>query len=362
MAFRKSLHHIGFTLSGIIGCFLMISVLPSMVFEQPGRAYQKALGRGSTGNLKRAYKRWVAECGSSSSSGPVIRLVWNKTLSSEYAKTKGVAKMNLEEASAHVRIRGCDDNRISEIWLVDNLPGPGRSLLPEAGDGMIHAGSLEFEGANSWLDRKIIPMQMRDFEVNWVVVARRDENQDHKGVLCGSTSLFQRLYRDPDQNTPSCKQGPRRIGGLAALHSSAVDSRGIAPPTAPDAVLINQGRLLFFNETFKRNGRTCGSCHPEENNFTIDPKFIATLAENDSLFAGDLLPALSESCERPQLMREVGLLLENTRRSGDLENKFTLRSVPHFLAMRSSPASPMEFDWPGVPTDDGLLQLSATSP
>jgi hypothetical protein len=158
MAFQKSLRHIGFNVSGIIGCFLMISILPSMVSEHPGRAYQKVLGRGSTGNLKRAYKRWVAGCGSSTPSEPTIRFVRNKKLSSEYTKAKSIAKINREEVSVHVRIRGCDDNRISEIRPVDNLPGSGRSLLPVSGDRMIHAGSLEFDSTNVPTDDRLFQL------------------------------------------------------------------------------------------------------------------------------------------------------------------------------------------------------------
>lgn len=158
MAFRKSLRHIGFNVSGIIGCFLMISILPSMVFEHPGRANQRALGRGSTGDLKRAYKRLMTECGSSSPSGSVIRLVRNKTLFSKYNEVKVIAKINREEASVHVRIKGCDNDRISEVWLVDNLPGSGRSLLPGPGGRMIHAGSLEFDWTDVSTDDRLLQL------------------------------------------------------------------------------------------------------------------------------------------------------------------------------------------------------------
>ena len=36
------------------------------------------------------------------------------------------------------------------------------------------------------------------------------------------------------------------------------------PPPDPAQELIAKGRELFFNETFDGNGRTCGTCHPEE--------------------------------------------------------------------------------------------------
>ncbi|HKO53270.1 MAG TPA: hypothetical protein VJV79_36420 [Polyangiaceae bacterium] len=35
------------------------------------------------------------------------------------------------------------------------------------------------------------------------------------------------------------------------------------------------GASIVFNETFGGNGRTCGSCHPVANNYTIGPTFVA---------------------------------------------------------------------------------------
>ena len=66
--------------------------------------------------------------------------------------------------------------------------------------------------------------------------------------------------------------------------------------------LISQGATLFFEETFSGNGRTCGTCHPANNNFTIDPAFIATRPANDPLFVAEFNPALAQ-LERPALMR-----------------------------------------------------------
>ena len=75
------------------------------------------------------------------------------------------------------------------------------------------------------------------------------------------------------------------------------------PPPDPEATLIAKGRQIFFNETFNGNGRTCGTCHREENNFTIDPAFIATLPPNDSLFVAEFNPELATNFENPRLMR-----------------------------------------------------------
>ena len=65
-----------------------------------------------------------------------------------------------------------------------------------------------------------------------------------------------------------------RIAGTLLAGAAALAACQSAPPD-PKAALIAKGRDLFFNETFNGNGRTCGSCHREERNFTIDAAFIA---------------------------------------------------------------------------------------
>jgi hypothetical protein len=147
------------------------------------------------------------------------------------------------------------------------------------------------------------------------------------------------------------------IIGLLTLSSCQT-----VPPPDPQAQLIARGREIFFNETFEGNGRTCGSCHPAENNFTIDPAFIATLPDDDPLFVAEFNPDLA-TLERPRLMREFGLILENQDGFDDLENKFNMRGVPHTLALRTSIDSPQgpRTGWSGDGAPgDGSLRSFAT--
>ena len=136
------------------------------------------------------------------------------------------------------------------------------------------------------------------------------------------------------------------------------------PPTPdPDAELIEMGRQIFFNETFEGNGRTCGSCHPAENNFTIDPAFIATLPDDDPLFVAEFNPDLKENFENPRLMREFGLIIENLDGFDDLANKFTLRGVPHTLGLPNTidSAQGPRTGWSGDGSPgDGTLRSFAT--
>ena len=134
------------------------------------------------------------------------------------------------------------------------------------------------------------------------------------------------------------------------------------PPPDPEQELIAKGRALFFNETFDGNGRTCGTCHREDNNFTIDPAFIATLPNDDPLFVAEFNPALKD-LERPKLLREFGLILENQDGFDDLDNNFNLRGVPHTLGMRVSIDSRQgpQTGWSGDGAPgDGSLRSFAT--
>jgi hypothetical protein len=135
------------------------------------------------------------------------------------------------------------------------------------------------------------------------------------------------------------------------------------PPTDPQAALVEKGRKLFFAETFGGNGRTCGSCHPAENDFTIDPAFIARLPADDPLFVAERVPALSNNFENPRLMRVFGLILENLDGFEDLERSFVMRGVPHTLALSTSVESPQgpRTGWSGDGAPgDGSLRSFAT--
>lgn len=117
----------------------------------------------------------------------------------------------------------------------------------------------------------------------------------------------------------------------------SVSSACAAPPAAD---LIAQGKRLFNQETFGGNGRTCATCHPADNNFTLDPAYIARLPATSPLFVAEFNPALGRGFESPRLMRQFGLIRENLDGFDDLENRFVMRSVPHMLAMGHSVASP----------------------
>ena len=164
---------------------------------------------------------------------------------------------------------------------------------------------------------------------------------------------------------PAIPGHPRLLAVLILACPGLMGLSTCKPPPipSPDDALIARGRDLFFEETFDGNGRTCGSCHPAANNFTIDPAFIATLPDGDPLFVAEFNPDLEENFENPTLMRELGLIVENQDGFGDLENDFNMRGVPHTLGLpisiesRDGPRTGWSGD--GAP-GDGSLRSFAT--
>lgn len=106
------------------------------------------------------------------------------------------------------------------------------------------------------------------------------------------------------------------------------------------------GAELFFRDDFGGNGRSCSSCHPVANNYTIDPPFIATLPASDPLFVNEQIPALA-GLERSDLLRNFALILENVDGLDSPTTKFTMRSVPHTFSLGVSVTAP------ALPTPDG---------
>jgi len=140
---------------------------------------------------------------------------------------------------------------------------------------------------------------------------------------------------------------PERPGlKLSATQSSVTLSDRIAACSVDPRVQLGLvsldicvGADLFFRESFGGNGRTCGTCHPAGHNFTIDPKFIATLPQNDPLFIAENNPSLA-NLEIPQQQRGRSLILENVDGFEDPTRKFVLRTVPHTLSLSTSVTTP----------------------
>lgn len=244
----------------------------------------------------------------------------------------------------HAEVTGLEAGPRYDAWLVDNVDEDGNTVRPESGDVMIHLGALDpVDGA--WRLDASLGDNVESFDVDLAVVTSQGQRPDEGGDLFGMPTFFQRMYRAEQRH------GVRAAVGGAVVYASGRPGHGSKKQRGTARRLqrlIADGERLFFKATFGGNGRTCGTCHRAENNFTIDPDFIATLPMDDRLFVAEpqfaeSFPELQENFEVPALMRAFGLILENVDGTDDLENKFTLRGVPHTLAMSTSLA-PASFD------------------
>ena len=143
-------------------------------------------------------------------------------------------------------------------------------------------------------------------------------------------------------------------GRYALGTAGGAGAQGIDP-------LVDRGRQIFALETFGGNGRTCATCHPARNNYTIDPAYIATLPATDPLFVAEWNPALA-GLERPTVMRQVGLVAV---RADGPDKPALFRAVPSLSGLSQTIQPPAEIgrtaalgqSGDGAPPGQGLREF-----
>ncbi len=325
------------------GAALLAALVGSWCLPGPGGAPEPgsapapepvaAAGLGDPAKVRAAYGRWATAHEARGGDRDVaIALGWSKALSAEHTRAVGQAHLDLERRSIAVEVRGLARPEEAEVWLVDNQPVDGDTVAPERHDRKVRLGRLVAKGNDvARLETALGAGLDEGFEVDLVVVARPAADPAGNVVLTGAPTLFQRLY------TRSRAARPPASPIFFGVGPRAVEADADTDPFDPVVAL---GRDLFFNGTFNGNGRTCGTCHPAENNLTIDPAFIRRLPRTDPLFVAEFVPALARNFENPVLMRKLGLILENLDGFGDLENRFAMRGVPHTIGMQVSLTPP----------------------
>lgn len=309
---------------------------------------------GNVQTLLYAYGQWKAQyLGQGGNQRLVLPLAYSKGRSVEFPRAHGRMTLDLTNGTVSVKVSGLPPEHDFDVWLIGKRPAPGRSLQLEAGDAAIRVGRLQHEKGAATLRLQLGHDVLTDFSLDRVAVTRAAEAPAEAGVLSGAPGLFQKLYYSEQRGEVAGSGDAAAPGGPHPPLQSPVSApfRALIPRPAhtkepggaPDLrskmkALIAYGEFIFFNETFNGNGRTCGTCHRAENNFTIDPAFIKTLPPNDPLFVAEFNPALAE-LEQPELLRQFGLIRVNADGFDDLPNKFVMRAVPHLLSLSTSLAS-----------------------
>ncbi len=272
---------------------------------------------GNVRTFEAAYGRWKTEA---ERTGQRTKLVLSlghfKGLSSEFSQAHGKALLDLADGSLSVEVAGLPAQRNFEIWLIHNRPGPGRSVKPETGDRMIRAGALTRQGDNAVLVTDLDREALAGFKLDLLVVVPEGRQPTHSGLLYGSPNVFQKLYyaesttqRLITTRLSDSQNGPRSVSNLLlAPFRSMIPTLAYAADGGNTrlADLIATGERLFFEEKFDGNGRTCGTCHPADNNLTIDPAYIATLAKKRSAVCGGVQKRIELGAEWRQVFRSAG--------------------------------------------------------
>jgi len=303
--------------------------LPSALFFQGEPEPGQRSGVANASAVSSAFHAWSAGHAARGGDRDVtFALGMSKGFSTEETGARGIVRLDLLGGNARVDLSGLEPGSAWDVWLVDNAPGG--SAMPDRGDRTHRLGRVTAaagDGGASRLAARLDPAFFDRFEVDVMAVSRAGKGPE-EGVLFGSPDLFQRLYSE-GRHKPAFQPAH----AMASLASYLGPAPAYASPFDSLDPLVALGADVFQNEKFNGNGRTCGTCHPARNNFTIDPKFIATLPANDPLFVFETNPALAQNLENETSLRQFGLVLENPDGFADLRSKFVLRAVPHTLGL-----------------------------
>ena len=305
-------------------------------------------------NLEAVYRGWQERYEAAGGDRNVtIGLGSARGMSTQPATSmRGRLEVDLIHGELTARIQGLYGDEALDLWLVDNQPGPGRSVLPEDGDRLAHIGRISATDGVAELTKTLGPRFFDTFELDLVVASRAGETPVTSRVLMGTRPFFERLYTKTRIETRQAvaQRGLLRPSALLSIFGPPVaeaDSTQVLVSHGLVGQQVGDGADLFFRGTFGGNGRTCGTCHPPEKNQEIGPDFIATLPSTDPLFVAEFSTSQGgvPGLERPALMRGFGLILENIDGAEDPTVKLTMRGVPHSLSLATSILSP---DSPGV--------------
>jgi cytochrome c peroxidase len=288
-----------------------------------------------------------------------VKLGYVKGISRNFTSMLGEAAINLGSGTFQVNLNQLTPLQTYTVWLVDR---PEDDLLPDMVAGLVTFLATGPTALLSGLvpvnlplgltiDRVVItpglvwgaePLAAGTVSALQKMFFRRLSlvNESTGAVLFQETTPAPALFGLVPPLDFETVGGGGLLGLLAGGSRFETSASRVSDPATSSGSdrsvkldrLISQGAELFFEETFRGNGRTCGTCHPAANNFTIDKAFIASRPFNDPLFVAEFNSNLA-GLERPDLMREFGLILENV---DGLENptvKFTMRGVPHTLGL-----------------------------
>ena len=284
-------------------------------------------GIGNAKALQTAYARWKAALTRSGSDRTlVLPLRYTKGISDKFTLASGRARLDLNDGSLSVEVSGLPSSETHDVWLIDNRPGAGQSVRVESRDRTILVGKLRQSGTVATLQTRLDAIDYPGFKLDLLIVTPSGKSPVNASLISGVPSVFQRMLFNE-------QRGPGKPAFAQLIPAPAFAGDVVTLDTFED--LVAAGENLFVNETFGGNGRTCATCHPAANNFTIDPAFIATLPASDALFVAENTPGLA-ALEDSEKLRTFALIKVN---HDGFDRPGVFRSVSHTLAQSTSIAT-----------------------
>ncbi|MDP3877251.1 MAG: hypothetical protein Q8Q50_09750 [Methylobacter sp.] len=301
--------------------------------QQMSSETRAVLGMGNAEHLVVAYERWKSSVDSrQGAENLAITLRFPKAFSSQQTQAHAVVNVNLLNGWMTAHAQGLDSKKIYSLWLLGGSDNKAQPALEKA------LGELHFSGDKHSLETQLDRQALQGFYIKRIVLTEAGQPAS-AAMLSGEPDFMQKLYYADKYwaiagigHLPDAKKPDAAPPFAFLLPKPALAD---TPTLDLDAALTEQiarGRELFLHETFGGNGRTCATCHREDNNHTIDPGYIASLPDDDPLFVAEANPELS-ALENPKLLRQLGLFLVN---SNGFDKAPVFRSAPHLLALSTS--------------------------
>ncbi|MFU8788274.1 MAG: hypothetical protein ACNA7G_04540 [Methylobacter sp.] len=315
-----------------IALFLGVSL--AVTSRYIGSETPAVLGMGNAGHLVVAYERWKASLDHHQGGENLsIALRFSKAFSKQKNQARALVNINLANGSLTAQAQGLESAKVYSLWL---LAGSDNKAQPASEQAL---GELHFSGDHHSLKTQLDRQALQGFYIKRIVLT--ETGQPASAVMLGGEPDFMQKLYYADKYWA--------IAGVGHVQAAPTAAEALPPfafllpkpaladtPTLDlEAALTEQiakGRELFLHETFGGNGRTCATCHREDNNHTIDPGYIADLPDDDPLFIAETNPELS-ALENPKLLRQLGLFLVN---SNGFDKAPVFRSSPHLLALSTS--------------------------
>ena len=270
--------------------------------------------------LINAYNRLVG--GDESANVLAVSLSNLRGISSEAVNAGGRVTVDLTTGTVDSFVQLLPGEGTFDLWLIDNKPGPGRTALAEHGDDLMKIGTYSPVSGGHRLSVSLGADLFASVFPDRAFVVRAGASPEEGFLLTGPSTLFTRL-----------RHRQVRFVGQPAV-PIGFDPASSSTRVANFTKVIADGRQLFLHEKFEGNGRTCGTCHVETNNFTVDPTLIATLPPSDPLFVAETNPALA-TLENSDLLRRFGLVLVNAD-GFDASRGFVFRGTQNVQALANS--------------------------